>query len=143
MPGLRSSCETGGRTAVARSRSERGGPFRGGGKCEPPLEKSTRLGNSRTAAACVASFRLLGLHAFRFALRQAGEQRGDLLAEGVITGGTTRLVRHDPAERERGSGRRGPVNERFGRSEVTGWAIRLRGFVAQIGSLSRFARGVR
>src|SRR6266581_7509982 len=140
MPGLRSSVTTGRTTPTARSRSEV--IFMMAGECEPPLEKSTRRGDSRAQTACGFCLRLLGAQALLFSLGQAGEQRRDFLAQRLVARRPAGFVPDDAAELERRIRGRRPIHERFGRAKVAGGAIGIARLVAQVRRLLRIPRGV-
>src|SRR5216117_1071885 len=92
------------------------------GECEPPLQKSTLRGNSRTEATRRDRLRLLGAEALLLALGQAREQRRDFLTQRLKTGRPAGFVPDDAAERERRVGRRRPI-EGLCRPEIAGGAV--------------------
>src|SRR5256885_16594522 len=139
-PGLRSSVRTGRTMPTVRSRSDV--TFMMAGECESLLEKSTRDGNSRALTARIDGLRLSRAHALLLALRQRRQQRGDLFAEGVIAGRPAGLGDHELAEGERRARRRGPIDERFHRAEVTGGPVRFCRLVTEIGRFLWIARRV-
>src|SRR6266550_8110878 len=142
MPGLRSSLSTG-RTAAAPTLRSRSDVAVMAGECEPPLEKSTRSGNSCAATAGVHGLRFLGAYALLLALRRRRQQCGDLLPQCLVARRPAGLRGDDATERECRFRRRRPIDEGFGRPEVTGGTIGLAGLVAHVGGLLRIARRVR